>query len=108
MTLSGAGTRPVSYDWTEVFTAEQMLRDFEDFTQEELLTSVKCPVLILHGNNDAEEQLLSSITKQGLHLLPDGSRLEIIGGATHSFMEHLPLVEHFASEWYREHFALTP
>lgn len=134
MVLSGAGTGPVTYKWDEHFTAEQMqelsekgyitehrltglrntmiidkqmLRDFEDFNQETLLSQVKCPVLILHGNNDWEEKLLSAITLQGMKWLPPASRLEIIDGAEHHFLGHLPIVETHASDWYRRYFPLN-
>lgn len=135
MVLTGAGTGPVTYNWDEHFTADQMreltatgcitehrltgprktividkqmLRDFEDFSQEALLSAVKCPVLIIHGNNDWEEKLLSAITRQGMKWLPPESRLEIIDGAEHNFLNHLSIVETLASDWYRKHFPLTP
>lgn len=133
MVLSGAGTGPVNYDWNEHFTAEQMnelaesgritehlqseprqtliidrqmLLDFADFDQEKLLSSVKCPVLIIHGDSCWEEKLLSSITEQGMRWLSRTSKLAIVEGAEHSFMRHLPIVEQLACDWYREHFPL--
>lgn len=133
MVLSGAGTGPVRYNWADIYSPaqlqeleehgvltehrqegvrqtirieQQMLLDFEQFNQEALLSNVNCPILILHGNTGWEEQLLSTVTQQGMKWLPATSRLEIIDGATHSFMEHLEIVESLASNWYQQHFPL--
>ncbi|WP_176560332.1 alpha/beta hydrolase family protein [Brevibacillus dissolubilis] len=133
MVLSGAGTGPVEYNWHEIYTPEQMreleekgyitdfkaegprkavivdrqmLLDFANFSQEELLKKVTCPVLLIHGNQGAEEKLLSEITKQGIKWLSADSRLEIIDGAQHSFMEHLPIVERLATDWLEKHVPL--
>lgn len=128
MVLTGAGTGPMKYNWEEHFTQEQleelalkgylteqtekrtilidqqMLLDFEQVDQEELLGNVKCPVLIVHGNADEEERSLCELTKQGMKWLLGSSRLEVIDGADHSFMEYLDQVEGLASRWFLEHF----
>jgi len=130
MVLTGAWTGPMKYNWEEHFTQEQleelkekgtitavqkgrtmvidrqMLLDFERVNQEELLKKVGCPVLIIHGNADQEERELCALTKQGMRWLPKGSQLEIIDGATHSFMDHLDPVEQLATHWFLKHFPL--
>lgn len=85
---------------------KQMLVDFEDFSQESLLKRVTCPVLLIHGDKDWEEKLLSDITKQGMKWLPEDSKLRIIDGANHSFMDHLSTVERLAVDWFLEHLSL--
>jgi pimeloyl-ACP methyl ester carboxylesterase len=134
MVMTGAGTGPVKYNWNEHFSEaqmkelgekgyltenrseasrktvvidKQMLLDFEQFEQEELLKRIICPVLIMHGDDDWEEELLSGITRRGMIWLSDDSELKIIEGADHSFMNHLDIVESFAVDWFLEHFPIA-
>ncbi|WP_282032788.1 alpha/beta hydrolase [Metabacillus indicus] len=130
MILTGASTGPHTYNWNDHFTAvqmrelqetgviteqlssgprnkiiidQQMLLDFEQGNQKELLSAVACPVLIIHGNADEEERMLAETSKRGMKWLPQGSKLEVIDGASHSFMEHLNEVEKLAVEWLCQH-----
>ncbi|MBA2873349.1 alpha/beta hydrolase family protein [Thermaerobacillus caldiproteolyticus] len=132
MVLSGALTNAMKYDWEQYFMKEQMkelkekgyitiqrtgtwrhtivvdkqmLRDFEDIRQPELLQRVTCPVLIIHGNNkkDEEELLLLERSQRGMQYLSKDSRLKVIDGATHSFLEHLELLKDLATRWYVNH-----
>ncbi|MGI8313581.1 alpha/beta hydrolase family protein [Halobacillus mangrovi] len=128
--LTGAGTGPVRYDWTDEFSstqlkeltatgvltlpvedpyrpeikiARQMLLDFEQCDQQELLSNITCPTLIVHGDQ-GEEEILMPLTKKGMKWLPENSKLEVIKGAQHSFMEHLNEVEAITCAWLRKHF----
>ncbi|QPA29950.1 alpha/beta fold hydrolase [Anoxybacillus caldiproteolyticus] len=132
MVLSGALTNAMKYDWEQYFTKEQMkelkekgyitiqrtgtwrhtivvdkqmLRDFEDIRQPELLQRVTCPVLIIHGNSkkDEEELLLLERSQQGMQYLSKDSRLKVIDGATHSFLEHLEILKDLSTRWYVNH-----
>jgi alpha/beta superfamily hydrolase len=80
-----------------------MLKDFEEVDQERLLKPVQCPVLIIHGNGDDEERLLLENSRKAMPLLPEDSRLEVINGATHSFMGYLSEVEKLAADWLEQH-----
>lgn len=135
MILTGAGTGPVRYNWNEHFSElqlqelqkkgyltdapssgtrksirieKQMLMDFEYFDQKHLLEKVTCPVLLIHGDTDWEEKMLAAITKKGMYLLSADSVLSIIPGATHSFNNHLSIVEELAGKWLLKHFPLSP
>lgn len=130
MVLSGAATDSMKYNWYEFFTKEQMeeleekgyliqytpqefrkkttideriLKDFELINQRELLKDVNCPVLIIHGNNDEEEKLLYERSKAAMSLLSKDSKLEVIDGANHSFLEHFDIVVKLATEWFKKH-----
>jgi len=134
MVLSGASTDRMYYDWSEYYSSDQleemekkgylraddrtgrerligkqMLKDFEEVNQEELLKNVRCPVLLLHGNDpkDEEEHQLRERSERGIHLLPAGSSLEIIEGADHTFMDHWEQVMTRAKEWYLSHMPPT-
>ena len=130
MILTGAGTGPMFFDWEKEFTpaqlkelkeegcltepnsrkpsknviiSQQMLKDFEDVDQAKLLEPVQCPVLIIHGNGDEEERMLLENSRKAMAFLPEESRLEVIDGAPHSFMNYLPNVEKLAIDWLHIH-----
>ena len=130
MILSGAATDKMDYDWKQYYSetqltdlkrqgyfklvdrtgkertiGRQMLRDFEEIDQPTLLGSVSCPVLLIHGNHrdDEEELALLARSRRGMQFLPDGSRLEIIEGANHTFLGHWTAVIALATEWYLHH-----
>lgn len=125
MVLSGALTDSMKYNWSEIFTKEQMqeleekgylteytpqevrkkividkriLKDFELINQKKLLKDINCPVLIIHGNNDEEEKLLYERSKTAMTLLSSDSKLEVIDGANHSFLEHFHSVVNLTTE----------
>lgn len=128
MVLSGALTGSMKYNWEEFFTKEQMeelkekgyiteciceevrekiiidrkiLDGFELINQKELLEKVKCPVLLIHGNNDEEEKLLLEKSKVAIDLLSIDSKLKIIDGADHSFFDHFDIVVKLAVDWFK-------
>ena len=128
MVLSGALTDRISYDWSQYYPQEQllslqqdgylttvdrtgktrrisqqMLDAFEQIEQRELVKNVGCPVLLIHGNNDEEEQLLLERSRRAVNLLPSDSRLEVIDGADHSFSDHIDKVERLANGWFIQH-----
>lgn len=83
---------------------KRILEDFELINQKELLEDVNCPVLIIHGNNDEEEKLLYERSKTAMTLLSSDSKLEVIDGANHSFLEHFHIVIKLTTEWFIKHF----
>ncbi|MCA0971220.1 alpha/beta hydrolase [Halobacillus litoralis] len=125
MMFTGAGTGPVQYDWSAEFTTEQlaeladtgfltqsvedpfrssiiipeeMLRDFDDFDQEELLSRVACPVYLIHGDQ-GEEAILMPLTREGMVYLPKESQLTVFKGAAHDLMDQMNEIEHLACQW---------
>ncbi|PLR81290.1 hypothetical protein CVD25_02440 [Bacillus canaveralius] len=132
MILTGASTGPVKYNWNEHFSElqlqeldetgyitdyqnggsrkaviieKQMLLDFEQFNQEEVLKRITCPVLIMHGDEGWEEKVLASISQEGVKWLPTESQLTVIQGADHSFMDHLSIIERLSIDWLRKYFS---
>ncbi|MDV3429409.1 MAG: alpha/beta fold hydrolase, partial [Bacillota bacterium] len=131
MVLSGAGTDSMKYNWNEVFSEsqmmelsengiitelrpgekrekivieEQMLRDFEQVNGEILLKNITCPVLIIHGNRGEEERFLLEKSKRGINFLMPESKLVIIDGADHSFMEHYEKLISLTCDWFKKWF----
>lgn len=130
MVLSGALTDSMHYNWDDFFTKEQMqeleeighitelttnearkyiiidkqmLIDFELINQRELLKNITCPVLIIHGNNDDEEILLCERSRNAMTLLSKDSKLEVIDGANHSFLNHYDILIDLANDWFIKH-----
>lgn len=131
MVLSGALTGSMKYNWNEFFTKYQMqelkqkgciteytceevrekiiidrkiLEGFELINQKELLGNIKCPVLLIHGNNDEEENLLYERSKAAINLFPTDLQLEVIDGANHSFLDHFDTIIKLAIDWLKKYF----
>jgi pimeloyl-ACP methyl ester carboxylesterase len=127
MVLLGAVAGFVIYDWNNHFSEKEMeqlkrtgymmikkdsgvrdvviinreiLEDFHQIDQDELLSKVKCPVLIIHGDTGEEEQMLSEISRGGMRFLTKESKLEIIEGANHTFKDHLGKITDLSIKWY--------
>lgn len=134
MVLSGTATDKMDYNWKEYYSeaqltelkrqgyfrtadrtgkertiGRQMLMDFEEIDQQSLLRNVACPVLLIHGNNrdDGEELLLLERSQRGMEFLPQGSHLEIIEEANHTFLSHWQTVVSLALEWYLAHIPIS-
>lgn len=102
--MTGGGTGPMKFDWSQHFSQtqmkelqdkgyiternarnihrksikinQQMLKDFELVDQRELLSNVKCPVLLIHGDGDEEERSLYELTQKkecGIYHPPQNS-----------------------------------
>jgi pimeloyl-ACP methyl ester carboxylesterase len=72
-------------------------------TQEELLTALRVPVLVVHGDTGASERALRAITEAGRHWLPEGSAIEVVEGSEHTFVDHQDEVAALATSWVRRH-----
>lgn len=68
--------------------------------QDEILKKVTCPVLIIHGSNGENELEGYKNSETGINFLSKESRLVIIDGANHSFMEHYDTVIKLTTEWF--------
>ncbi|WLR51873.1 hypothetical protein LC040_02895 [Bacillus tianshenii] len=86
-----------------VVVEKQMLLDFEEINQQELLQSVSCPVLIIHGDNDEEERQLLERSRRGMDYLTEDSKLIVIEGATHRFLEHMEQLTKLTREWFERY-----
>lgn len=127
MVLTGALTGRMFYTWEDYFTPEQLvelaksghivfpvtqqfrnsliidksvLDEFSNVDHIVLLSQVKQPVLLIHGDGDDEAKQLLKNSQQGLGMLPAGSKIEVIEGAPHSFMEHIDKVIQLSIRWY--------
>jgi len=74
------------------------LEERKAVNQEELLSKIKIPVLILHGDKDDKVPLESS--REAIKFFPKGSKLEIIRGAGHDLEENYEKVINLTIEWF--------
>lgn len=127
MVLTGALTDSMKYNWDEFFSKEQleeleqegyltmedeklgtrrvgsqMLLDFEEINQKELLKDVTCPVLIIHGNSheDQEERQLLQRSKRAMNMLSEDSKLVVIEGGKHGLKDNYDQVIDLTKDWY--------
>ncbi len=127
MVLSGPVTGTCEFDWAVFFDAEQlaamdagsagihrpeegpreqilidgnMILDFKAIDQGKVMRHVQCPVLIVHGDVGEDEHILCATAREGMQYLSPASRLEIIPGADHTFMDHLQVLIDMMVAWY--------
>ena len=83
-----------------IIVDEQLNIDLANINQEELLKNVDCPVLILHGNSGETELEGLEQSKTALNFLSKQSKLEIIDGANHSFIDQYDIVTKLTTDWF--------
>lgn len=129
--MTGGGSGPMKFDWSQHFSQtqiqelqekgyiternarnmhrnqvmidQQMLKDFELVDQKQLLSNIKCPVLLIHGDGDEEECSLYQLSQTGMPYLPSTSELKLIPGAAHGFWGYIDAVAEFLTEWFVQH-----
>lgn len=131
MVMTGALTGPMTYPWEQIFSAAQLdeleehgitrvlddnaagvrefdvisretLADYSLIDQADLLGKVRVPVLLLYGGVDEESTELVDLGREGLHLLPAGSRLEVVPGAEHGLKDRIDVVAERGVAWFAE------
>lgn len=66
-----------------------------------MLSKIRSPVLIIHGDKDESVPLEDS--KNAIKYLPSESKLEIIKGATHDFTEQLDTIIDLTTNWFKRY-----
>ena len=130
---TGAPTGPMRYEWHDFFSAEQrdelqrsgrvtmpqdedrarstvvagaaLLQALVDGDHPALLRGLRCPVLLIDGDGDDEERQALAQARQGLPLLPAGSRVALLPGSPHNLAGHLDEVIELLLGWFAEHLA---
>jgi alpha-beta hydrolase superfamily lysophospholipase len=76
---------------------KEFMTERTSLDRKKILSAVRCPVLILHGNKDNILPLQDS--SEAIRLLPKGSRLEVIEGANHHFTGKVDEVVSVSAKW---------
>ncbi len=96
VTLARSGARAT-------FTVEKSMIDgFASIDTRTLLARVRCPVLVINGDGDDEERMLTATVGRARAQLPPGSRIEIVSGAPHGFGAQFDRVIALAVPWLLE------
>lgn len=85
---------------------KKYLEERKAVNQKELLSKIKIPILILHGDNDDKVPLETS--QEAIKFLPKGSKLEVIKGAGHDLEEDYEKVIKITIEWFNKHLDYSP
>lgn len=85
----------------KIIIDKQIIKDRESINQKQLLSQIKCPILIIHGDKDESVPLEDS--KNAIRYLPSKSKLEIIEGATHDFTEQLDTIIELTTNWFKQY-----
>jgi pimeloyl-ACP methyl ester carboxylesterase len=84
----------------KIIVDEQLHVDLSHINQYEVLKKVTCPILIIHGNNGENELEGYKNSETGIDFLSKESKLEVIDGANHSFVEHYDTVIKLTTDWF--------
>jgi len=81
---------------------KEYLHERETVQQEKVLSAIKCPVLIIHGDKDDVVPLEHS--QNALKYLPTSSKLEVFKDGSHRLEEDLEKLSTIITNWFKEHF----
>ncbi len=98
----------ISYekDGREFKIPKEYLQERLSTDQKEILSRIKCPTLIIHGDKDNIIPLPHS--KEALNFLPKGSQLKIIKDANHKFEGKIPKLANEIVAWTKQNSDLSP
>ncbi len=84
-------------DGKDHIVGKQYLKERLSIDQRMILSKIKCPVLIIHGDKDESVPVKHSIKAKAY--LPEGSQLEIIKGGDHVFTNKTDTVISITLNW---------
>ena len=79
-----------------------MLDEVNMIDQKSMCEGIACPVLMIHGDGDAEERTLYSHSQKALTYLPSSSQMHLIPGAAHGFWGYIEEVKQVLSNWFSQ------
>ncbi len=95
------GTRP------NILVSPHILQQMTELNQKTLLSRIDCPVLLIHGDAEAEERALYNLSKQGLPYLGSTASLHCIAGADHNFRGFTQQVNQLLVPWFMRYLTLS-
>ncbi len=91
-------------DGREFKIPQRFFKERQAVNQKEILSKVKSPVLIIHGDKDDTVPLEQS--KTAMQFLPENSKLEIIKDGDHKLDGKMNIVIPLSVDWIKTHLAL--
>ncbi len=80
---------------------KEYFEERQNINQKEILSKIKSPVLIIHGDKDRVVPLNHS--QRAMEYLSPNSRLEIIEGGNHTFDNHIEKIVKLSVKWFRKY-----
>lgn len=80
---------------------KKYLEERETINQDELLKPIKCPVIIIHGDED--DSVPIEWSKSAIEKLPKSSKLEILSGEDHDFENSLNKIAYLSGDWFKKY-----
>jgi len=91
--------------WAPVTKAKTLSKLKEEIqtelNEQEILSKIKCPVLIIHGDKDDVVPVEHS--RKAMKYLPEKSKLDIIENADHGFYEQLDKIIFISLDWFKRY-----
>ena len=85
----------------KILIDKQMLKDREMVSQKDLLKNIDCPILIIHGKQDASVPYADS--EEAIKLLSKDSKLELVEKADHGFYDYIDIIIKLSNDWFLNH-----
>lgn len=85
----------------KILIDKQMLKDREMVNQKDLLKNINCPILIIHGKQDASVPYADS--EEAIKLLSKDSKLELVEKADHGFYDYIDIIIKLSNNWFLNH-----
>lgn len=82
-----------------LLVGSEVFEKWSTINKKDLLSRIKCPVLIVHGSIDPRVPLQGS--QDGMQYLPEGSKLKVIDGADHVFDGHVDELIQETVDWFK-------
>jgi len=102
--LNGRGYVIYKKDGREFKIPKEYLEERQAVNQKEILSKIKSPILIIHGDKDDTVPLEQS--KEAMQFLPKESKLKIVKDGDHKLDNKMDLVIPLSVEWFKRY--LTP
>ena len=88
-------------DGREFMIPKEYLEERQAINQKEILSKIKCPVLIIHGDKDDIVPLADS--REAMQFLPEKSKLEIIKDGDHKLDDKMNEVIPLSVNWFKKY-----
>lgn len=101
--LNGRGFIIYKKDGREFKIPKEYLEERQAVNQKEILSKIKSPVLIVHGNKDNSVPLEQS--KSAMQFLSESSKLEVIKDGDHKLDNKMNIVIPLSVSWFKKYLA---
>jgi len=88
-------------DGKKFMIPKEYLEERQAINQKEILSKIKCPVLIIHGDKDDIVPLADS--REAMQFLPEKSKLEIIKNGDHKLDDKINEVIPLSVNWFKKY-----